>query len=212
VAIVSARPVSFLSARLPELPGVDLFGLYGLESKLGDGELVTDPAAEAWTDAVDATSERARAELPAPVRIEYKRLSVALHYRQDPRLRPVVEQWADRAAAETGLRPQSGRMVVELMPPVTRNKGTVVDEESDGLASAWYFGDDVSDLAGFAALRRRGEEAPPFFGVCVAVTNPETGERLREAADLVLEAPHTVPELLSALASELEAARADGRA
>jgi trehalose 6-phosphate phosphatase len=206
VAIVSARSVSFLGARLPDLRGVDLFGLYGLESRLGDGELVTDPAAEQWSAAVGETSERARTELPPQLRVEHKRLSVALHYRPAPHLRSTVEAWAERVAAETGLRQQHGRMVVELMPPVDRNKGTVVDEETDGLASAWYFGDDVSDLAGFAALQRRAEEVPGFFGVRVAVMNPETGQPLRDAADLVVDSPRTVPELLSALVGELEAA------
>ena len=210
VAIVSARPVSFLSERLPEVPGVALFGLYGLEAKHADGELVTDPAAEGWAAVVGELTERARAELPPPTRVEYKRLSVALHYRKAPELRAVVEEWAARVAAQTGLRPQHGRMVVELMPPVARHKGTVVDEETEGLRSAWYFGDDVSDLDGFAALQRRAAQVPGFQGVRIAVTNPETGDPLRDVADLVLDSPQAVPELLSTLVTELEMSSATG--
>jgi trehalose 6-phosphate phosphatase len=210
VAIVSARPVAFLAARLREVPGVDLFGLYGLESRLADGQVVTDPAAEPWTDVVREVSELARRELPAPTRVEYKRLSVALHYRQAPHLREAVDGWADRVAAEKGLRPQHGRMVVELMPPVDRDKGNVVDEEIDGLRSAWYFGDDVSDLHGFEALQRRAAEGDGFVGVRIAVTNPETGDPLREAADLVIDSPQAVPGFLSALAMELESSSTAG--
>ena len=44
VAIVSARPVSFLRERFAVLEHVDLYGLYGLEV-LHEGEIVTEPAA-----------------------------------------------------------------------------------------------------------------------------------------------------------------------
>ena len=44
VAIVSARPVSFLRPRFETLSHVDLYGLYGLEV-WHDGEVVTEPAA-----------------------------------------------------------------------------------------------------------------------------------------------------------------------
>jgi trehalose 6-phosphate phosphatase len=204
VAVVSARPVSFLASRLGDIPNVGLFGLYGLETLGRAGNVVTDPAAERWVPVVHALNDRAKAELPPQALVEYKRLSLALHYRRAPELQTVVDEWADAVAGETGLRPQRGRMVVELMPPVGRNKGTVITEETASLASAWYFGDDVSDLAGFEALSRRAKNHPGFTGVRVAVSNPETGAALREAADFVLESTKELLDLLAVLTEELE--------
>jgi trehalose 6-phosphate phosphatase len=50
VAIVSARPVSFLRSRFASLERVDLYGLYGLEV-WHNGEVVTEPAALPWIPA-----------------------------------------------------------------------------------------------------------------------------------------------------------------
>lgn len=203
VAIVSARPVAFLRERLSAVSGLTLHGLYGLERLGPDGELVTDPEAEAWLPAVREAAGRAVAELGPSLRVEDKRLAVALHYRGRPELRPAVEQWARRQSEALGLRVQEGRMVLELRPPVDRDKGHVLREEAPSLGCAWYAGDDLSDLKAFAALREL-EAAGGFTGVCVAVRNPETGERLAEAADLVLDAPAAVPGLLEQVAAALE--------
>ena len=115
VAIVSARPVSFLRSRFASLERVDLYGLYGLEV-WHDGTVVTEPAALPWVPAMADLAERARAELPPATLVEYKRLSVALHYRTAPHLAAVVEQWGHEQAERLGLRIQAGRMVVELNP------------------------------------------------------------------------------------------------
>ena len=92
VAIVSARPVSFLRSRFEPLSHVDLYGLYGLEV-WHDGEVVTEPAALPWVPAMADLAERARTELPEAALVEYKRLSVALHYRTAPQLAGTIERW-----------------------------------------------------------------------------------------------------------------------
>ena len=71
-------------------------------------------------------------------------------------------------------------MVLELKPPVDRDKGMVINEIVRDAEGAWYFGDDVSDIKAFAALRARAAADPDFFGVCVAVANPETGHEVAE--------------------------------
>lgn len=88
-------------------------------------------------------------------------------------------------------------MVVELKPPILIDKGTVLLKEVSNLQSAWYFGDDISDAEGFRALRSRHEEDANFFGVCVAVRNTETGQRLAEQADYTLPSPDAIPNLLA---------------
>ena len=62
---------------------------------------------------------------------------------------------------------------------------------------AWYFGDDMSDIKAFDALRAREAVDPRFFGMCVAVANPETGAEVSSAADLTLESPDAVAAFLA---------------
>ncbi|WP_082772587.1 trehalose-phosphatase [Actinoplanes sp. TFC3] len=196
VAIVSARPVSFLRSRFESLEHVDLYGLYGLEV-WHDGDVVTEPAALPWVPAMAELAERAKAELPGAILVEYKRLSVALHYRTAPQLAAQVEQWGHEHAERQGLRIQGGRMVVELKPPVDQDKGMVISDGVLQSGCAWYFGDDMSDIKAFDALRAREAVDPGFFGVAVAVANPETGADVAEAADLRLESPEAVAQFLA---------------
>jgi trehalose 6-phosphate phosphatase len=197
VAIVSARPVEFLRDRFAALPPeVDLHGLYGLEVYQG-GQTHTDPGALDWAPTMERLAERARAELPGEDTVEFKRLSVALHYRTAPQLGGRVEEWAHAQARQLGLRTQSGRMVVELKPPGQRDKGTVIAEAVRRAGCAWYFGDDLSDIKAFRALRDRAAEDPSFFGVCVAVANPETGQELSAAADFTLDSPAALADFLN---------------
>ncbi|XVU30661.1 trehalose-phosphatase [Actinoplanes sp. CA-054009] len=196
VAIVSARPVSFLRSRFASLEGVDLYGLYGLEV-WHEGQVVTEPAALPWVPAMAELAERARTELPSDVLVEYKRLSVALHYRTAPQRAADVERWGHEQAEAKGLRVQGGRMVVELKPPVDQDKGMVITEAVRDAGCAWYFGDDMSDIKAFDALRAREAVDPSFFGVAVAVANPETGAEVSSAADLTLDSPDAVAEFLA---------------
>jgi trehalose 6-phosphate phosphatase len=196
VAIVSARPVSFLRERFATLEHVDLYGLYGLEV-LHEGEVVTEPAALPWVPAMADLAEQARAELPEAILVEYKRLSVALHYRTAPHLAATVEQWGHEQAERLGLRIQGGRMVVELKPPVDQDKGMVISEGVLNAGCAWYFGDDMSDIKAFDALRAREAVDPRFFGMCVAVANPETGAEVSSAADLTVESPEAMAGFLA---------------
>ncbi|QDY06534.1 trehalose-phosphatase [Micromonospora sp. HM134] len=197
VAIVSARPVDFLRDHLGGLTGIDLYGLYGLEHSHSGGETVTEPAALPWVPTMAELADRARAELPAGALVEFKRLSVALHWRTAQQLGPAVEQWGRAQAEQLGLRVQAGRMVLELKPPVDRDKGLVIGEVVRDAGGAWYFGDDVSDIKAFAALRARSAADPGFLGICVAVANPETGREVAEAADLTIDSPAALGDFLT---------------
>jgi trehalose 6-phosphate phosphatase len=199
VAIVSARPVEFLRTRFAELPGLTLFGTYGLEVQRDGGTVETDESALPYLDTMVALAARAEAELPDGAYVEAKRLTVSLHYRTAPELRETVERWGGDRAAELGLRAQPGRMVFELKPPGRRDKGSVLLEETEGLACGWYFGDDVADLKAFAGLDTRETMDPGFVGVRVAVANPETGHDLVAAANLHVDSPADVPDLLRQL-------------
>jgi trehalose 6-phosphate phosphatase len=206
VGIISARPVRFLASRFPDAGGISLYGLYGLEA-IRDGVAYTDPEAETWLPKIKAVLDAARKELPPDVFIEDKRLAAAFHYRQHPERKAGVEEWARAKAAEYQLAEQQGRMVIELKPPISVDKGTVLRAEVTSLRSAWYFGDDVADAVGFEALRRQHELDPGFLGVCVAVANSEAGRRLTDLADFSIASPAAMPALLAAAIEQFTAAR-----
>lgn len=203
VGVVSARPVAFLRSRLEPVRGLALHGNYGLQTVTAGGTEVTEPAALRWIPVLAELADRATAELPRGARIERTPLSVALHYRAAPGLRAEVEAWAAATVARTDVRAEHGRMVVELRPPVDRDKGSVVAEETRDLDMAWYTGDDLSDLRAFAALADREALVPGFAGVRAAVVNDETGQELATAADFVIGPPAAVPALLDRLVRAL---------
>jgi trehalose 6-phosphate phosphatase len=195
-AVVSARPVEFLARQLHAAPGIALHGLYGLEHSADGGATVaTLPEAAPYRPVIDeAAAAAAAADLPGAL-IEHKGLSCAVHFRNTPELADAVESWAADYAKRHGLKVQRGRMVVELKPPVERDKGHVVREvleQHPELVGGWFFGDDLGDRPAFAALAERAGHAPEFRAVRVAVANPE-GDPLADLADLMLERPDEVP-------------------
>jgi trehalose 6-phosphate phosphatase len=200
-AVVSARPVQFLARQLHAVPGLVLHGLYGLEHSVDGGATVaTLPQAAPYRPVIDAAARAAAADLPGAL-IEHKGLSCAVHYRNAPELADAVESWAVDYAAAHRLKVQRGRMVVELKPPVERDKGHVVREVLEArpeLVGGWFFGDDLGDRPAFAALAERAARPPAFAAVRVAVANPE-GDPLAGLCDLVLDRPDEVPGLIRRL-------------
>jgi trehalose 6-phosphate phosphatase len=104
-------------------------------------------------------------------------------------------QAAARIAARHDLEVVPGRMVWELRPQVHSDKGhaarRVVAES--GARSLLVAGDDLGDLPAFAVAAELGG------GLRVAVRSAEAPARLLEEADLVVDGPEGVRELLEHL-------------
>ena len=85
--------------------------------------------------------------------------------------------------------------MLELRPPVGAHKGTAVTHllGERGLGRGLYAGDDTTDLDAFAAI------GALELGVKVAVASAEGPPELREAADIVVDGPAEVLQLLSRL-------------
>jgi trehalose 6-phosphate phosphatase len=202
VCVVSGRPVTFLRSRFGDISAIRLFGQYGMES-FCDGRLAIDPAAARFRPVIAELAQRAYAELPAEVMIEEKGIALSLHYRNAPYAKREIERWSRRAAQATGTAIQEGRMVVELKPPDGPNKGDIIIAETDGLRCGWYFGDDISDIWAFRALKQRAAVDQDFLAVSVAVHNPESGEHVAENADMVLGSPAEVGVLMRRVADAI---------
>jgi len=200
LAVISGRPAEFL-ARQVTVPGVRLLGSYGIEQVTG-GETRLDPAARAWLDPVrEATAMLSPLEDAAPgIRVERKPISVAVHWRQaadHAAAAALVRDQTARAAAATGLRPEPGKLVCELRPPVDLDKGTAVRAllAAQPLTAVAYAGDDLGDIPAFRAVRDAA-------GYALLVDHgTETDPQLRDLADETFPGTDAFASWLSALAA-----------
>ncbi len=159
VALISGRSIAdtdrlFLDHRLP------VAGQHGVERRDAGGRISRHafPADEL---------DRARRQLAAAVArrpgllLEDKGLSLALHYRQAPRLAGYAHRLVRTLVAGRGAEycVQAGKRVVE-MKPAGRDKGVAVLEFMREAPfrgrTAVFVGDDVTDEYGFATVNRLG--------------------------------------------------------
>ena len=186
VACISGRPAAEV-VRLVGVDGVAAVGVHGLE---GDSE------AEGYTSRL----RQFAAAVEWPWTVEEKAgVTLSFHYREAQDQQAAgerVDEVADAAEA-AGLRPHRGRKVLEVRPPVDADKGTAVRRVlgADSVRRALYAGDDTTDLDAFRGL----DEADLDVAVKVAVASPEVNPRLVDAADLVVDGPPGLLELLRQL-------------
>ena len=178
VACISGRSGED-ARRLVQVEGVRYVGTHGLE---------LEPEAERWRKPMHEFA----ASVDWPV--EDKGLSVSFHYRQaedEEAAARYLEEVAERARA-AGLVPRFGRKVLELRPPVPADKGTAVRHllADTGLSRALYAGDDTTDVDAFRALD--GLE----LGVRVAVASDEAPPELVDSAEIVVDSPAELLDLL----------------
>ncbi len=158
VALASGRSLSQLDALLAPLV-LPAAGLHGLERRRADGTIVRVPEP---TVALAAARERLRAfAAGAPgVLLEDKGMSLALHYRNardrgDGCRRAAAEALA---AGGAGLHLIEGKMIYEIKAEGA-DKGTAIEaflaEPPFAGRLPAFFGDDITDEDGFAAVNRR---------------------------------------------------------
>jgi trehalose 6-phosphate phosphatase len=189
VAVVSGRRSEEVAA-LVDVPGLRCFGLYGMQE-----------AASELMAAVMQRAESAAAGVPEAW-VEDKGASVAVHYRQAPdpvAARTTLATALQEVATSAELELVEGKMVLELVPADRPRKGGAVERlvGEHGLSAALFAGDDVADLDAFAALDRLA--ASGLVAVKVAVRGDETPEELLASADVRVDGPGGLVELLRQL-------------
>jgi trehalose 6-phosphate phosphatase len=198
-AIVSGRPATYLASHAAA-PGVRYLGMYGLE-EIVEGRVQVDPRLEAARPAVEAAREELAGDpavTASGAHLEDKRYAVAVHTRRvaEPgRWAGPIGQAAARIAAGHGLEVVPGRMVWELRPQVHSDKGEAVRRvvAESGAGALVVAGDDLGDLPGFAVAAELGG------GLRVVAGSAEAPAELLDAADLVVDGPEGVRELLEHL-------------
>jgi trehalose 6-phosphate phosphatase len=174
--------------------GADARRIVGLDELVYVGEhgLELEPEALEWSGRLQEFASSIDWE-----DVERKPLTISFHYRRsddEAAALAMLNAAAARARSE-GFVARFGRKVLELRPPVGAHKGTAVAHllGERGLERALYAGDDTTDLDAFNALQALE------LGVKVAVASPEGPIELREAADVVVDGPAELFQLLKRL-------------
>ena len=198
LALITGRPADVVVALsgLGELPGLVVLGQYGLQ-RWEAGTLTSPDEAPGLAALRRLVPPLLRAEGAV---LEDKGLSLVVHTRgcADPagaqdRLRAPLAG----LAAVHGLEVHTGRSVLELRVPGS-DKGDALLGLADPLPSAVLFaGDDVGDLAAFDAVDRLRALGVPGLTVCSA--SDEGPAALRERADVVVDGPAGLVQLLTRL-------------
>jgi trehalose 6-phosphate phosphatase len=210
VVIITGRP----AATAATLGGFDIEGLekltivgqYGAERWDGRSREVSEPPEPPGLADVRTRLPRLiEASEIDGVEVEDKGIAVAVHVRNadDPERAQLTLLPPLSALAEvTDLHVEPGRYVIELRAPGT-DKGRVVRElaEERHADVVVVFGDDLGDIAAFDAVEKLRAEG--VYGLIVCSASDEVPE-LIERADLVVDGPHGVIDLIHDLVSAIK--------
>ena len=139
---------------------------------------------------------------------ENKGLTASIHYRTSPDLsmaRKAILAALEGSPTAKRLRLLPGRRVIDVCPPVERNKGAAVLElvQSYLLRGGIYLGDDLTDVDAFKAMHS-SPAGLPFEGIAIGVTGEETLPEVYEEADFTLDGVRDVERFLGWLVQTFE--------
>lgn len=167
LAVLSGRPVAEIDRHLQPLQ-LPAAGQHGAERRDAQGvwHRVPPPALASVLPPLQALAQAH----PALV-LEVKTAALALHWRADPSLAAACRAAMQAAqAALPDMALMEGKMVLELKPAAA-DKGRALQafmaEPPFAGRTPWFFGDDVTDEAGFEAVQALG-------GVAVKVGDGDT--------------------------------------
>jgi trehalose 6-phosphate phosphatase len=164
-----------------------------------------DPELAQWTARVRDFAARAYTADRQRIRVrsEDKDAIAAFHWRgaPDEQAAELAVREIARRAEEEGFAVHWGRKVLEVRPPVPLDKGLGITALLRGgdVDAAVYVGDDTTDLDAFRGLRALVESGSLESALCVAVSSDEAPPGLAAEADLTVDGPGGVRELLEAL-------------
>ena len=199
VSIVSGRSLQSVAERMG-LKNIVYIGNHGLE-RCVNGKVKRSFDLKEYRPMLEAAVESLEKIDDKGVEVEDKEATVTLHYRQteDPeaiqeKLLPIIEEVADK----NDLDYFEGRMIFELRPPVSADKGTAFKRlvHDFFLDSVIYVGDDTTDIAALEMareLRERGDT----FALGVAVTCKDCSPEVAAAADFVVSGVEDVENLFA---------------
>lgn len=164
VAVISGK--SALNAR--EMVGVEgllYVGNHGMEF-LKDGKLSKHPDVEKYIPVIKKTGQKLKNGDISSMKgliFEDKGICYTIHYRlsnpsDNPREKILKTLHGDPECKKLNI--SEGRQLVELKPPISCDKGTILHDiiEEYGLEKIIYLGDDITDLDAFDKLKQMQNE------------------------------------------------------
>lgn len=206
IAIITGRPAAAAVeyGGFDQIPGIIVLGQYGRQ-RWQAGELTSPPPPPGLAVARDQLpAVLAAARAPAGTWVEDKLHALAVHTRRTPDPAGTLELLRApllRLAAQTGLRAEPGRLVIELRPEGSDKGQTLRALTEEKPRSAVLFGgDDLGDRPAFDTIRQLQSSGQPAIAVCSR--SAEVPE-LAEEADLVVDGPEGIAALLAELAKAI---------
>ena len=199
VAAISGRPAADVRDMV-KIDGVVYIGNHGLE-RWSEGRSEFTKDARNYPGIIKAAIKELTPLLPIEgIIIENKGVTASIHYRlcHNPQsAKKNILTAIENSPHASNLRIMSGRMIIELLPPVEVNKGTATMDliQEYSLQGGIYLGDDLTDVDAFRAIHtaRRGLD---FQGFAIGITSQETPGALAEEADFTLNGIEDVEDFL----------------
>jgi trehalose 6-phosphate phosphatase len=206
LALLTGRPAltAVEYASLDQVPGIVVLGHYGRQ-RWRNGHLETPPAAPGLAVARQRLpAVLAEAGPPDGIFVEDKGEALAVHTRRTADPEVALERIRSpllTLAAETGLRAEPGRFVIELRPEGA-DKGIALAElaRQRDRSAVMFCGDDLGDRPAFAAVRRLRDSGLPGIAVCSG--SAEVAD-LADEVDLIVDGPEGVAALLAGIAAAI---------
>ncbi len=203
VGIVTGRGIDDVMNRVA-VPDLLYIGNHGLEWLENDEHHVHPAGLEAEQGLPEALREiehRLGAHIPLDgVIFENKRYSASIHYRlaTDPgKTGDALDSIVHEIASEYGFWVSGGKMVMELRPGSTVNKGSAVQRivTERQLQSAVFLGDDVTDADAFIVLDALRKDHG-LKACSVGVLTLDTDQRVIDSSDFLLDGVDDVISML----------------
>ncbi|WP_128699509.1 trehalose-phosphatase [Candidatus Velamenicoccus archaeovorus] len=169
LAVISGRAISDLKSMIG-LKNIVYSGNHGFEAE-GSGVRFKIRIPSAYNRVI-ARLERTLKDRYKTIRgvvVENKKPFLAVHYRlaeknNFPSIRGIFRETVKEAAAKNLIRMKTGKMILEIQPPVDWDKGKIVLwllKKRRGTAKGrnvlpLYVGDDITDEDAFRALKNKG--------------------------------------------------------
>ena len=209
--VLTGRPAA-LAVELGDfarVPGLVVLGQYGVERWEQRSGEVAAPEPHPGVVALRPllTQWLRDAGAPPGTWVEDKGRALAVHTRRTAAPEAALELLREPLAglaADHGLLVEPGRLVLELRPPgVDKGAALTAFVRERGARSVLYAGDDLGDLAAFAAVEKLRGEGVPGLLVCSAAAADAPVRELADRADLVVPGPAGVVALARALAERV---------
>jgi trehalose 6-phosphate phosphatase len=178
VAVISGRSAHY-AREIVGVEGLLYVGNHGLEF-LKDGKLFMDPEIEKFLPQIKKTGKKLKeGDLSgiSGLLFEDKEICFSIHYRrcnQSENAREKILNTLENDPECKNLKISEGRCLVELKPPVSCNKGTILSNiiEQYNLEKVVYLGDDITDTDAFKKLKELNNQ-DTFRGASVLVLSDE---------------------------------------